>query len=105
MTPPPSHSRKRLPRSLHALLIVALLGIGCDLSAVPAWRACQLLMPFGWVIYLTPLLAVVAYAVIGLLLGRTRLGRAAWAVAYAIGALVVLRTMGRRREPVTSGCG
>jgi hypothetical protein len=60
MTPPPSHSRKRLPRSLHALLIVALLGFGCDLFAVPAWRACQLRMPFRWVISLTPLLVVVA---------------------------------------------
>ena len=46
-------------------------------------------MPFGWVIYLTPLFGVAAYAATGRLLCRTRLGRAAWAVAYAAGALLI----------------
>ena len=44
--------------------------------------------PLGRAIYLTPLLALAAYAAVGLLLSRTQLGRAAWAVGYAMGGLL-----------------
>jgi|ERR1035441_5294599 hypothetical protein len=89
MMPLPSHNRKRIPRLLHAVLIVALLGIGWDLSAVAGWRARELHVPFGWAIYLTPLLALAAYFTVGLLLSRTWFGRAAWAVGYAIAGLLI----------------
>lgn len=84
-----SHSRKRIPRSLHALLIVALLGIGFDFSGMNGREARELHLPLAWVTYFTPVLAVVLYLVVGLILSRTRLGRTAWILAYASGGLAV----------------
>lgn len=89
MTPSLPHSPKRLSRWVHVLLAIVLVGVGSDVCAVPAFRACQLHMPFGWLIYLTPLFGVAAYAATGRFLCRTRLGRAAWAVAYATGGLLI----------------
>jgi hypothetical protein len=89
MTPVDYHSCKRIPRSLHALAIVVLLGGSCDIAATAGSRVLKLHLPFGWAVYFTPLLAVAAYAAVGLPLSRTRLGRAAWAVGYVVGALLV----------------
>jgi hypothetical protein len=89
MTPSLPHRPKRLPRGVHVLLAIVLLGVGSEVCAVPAFRACQLHMPCGWVIYLTPIFGVAAYAATGRLLCRTRLGQAGWAVAYAVGGLLI----------------
>ncbi len=84
----PSHNPNRLSRWVHALAIIALLGMGADISAVAGWRANQLHLPFGWAIYLTPLLAVGAYIAVGRLLSLTKLGRLAWVAAYVAGGLL-----------------
>ena len=89
MSMPPSPSPKRLSRWVHTLAIIAILGIGNDISGVMGWRARQLQLPFAWVTYLTPLLGVGAYIFVGQLLSRTKLGRWAWGLGYVAGGLLL----------------
>ena len=77
-----------LENAIHALVIVALLFLGSDMSATGGREARELRLPFAWLTFVTPIIAAGLYIIVGLLSRRTRLGRWGWVVAYCIGGLV-----------------
>ncbi len=84
MTAQPSSPPKKSHSLLPMLVVLPLLGAGCDFAAIYGYRAHALSLPFSSLTYFAPLLAVVAY-IIGWLLLRARLGFFAWVAAGVLG--------------------
>ena len=82
MTPTPLHKRKTVAGWVHAFVVVVLLIGGGEYVVGYGGDVATLCLPFAWVTWLMPLVAVLVYAAVGSLLSRTRLGRAAWIVAF-----------------------
>lgn len=84
-----SAPRQKVPWWFHAFFAFVLALIGGDILAVPCLDVRELSLPFAWLTYFLPaLVGGICFAGV-LLLRRTRLGRAAWVVAWLLSALPV----------------